>query len=135
MAQPIKASGVEAQAVDWLWRERIPKGMITLVAGKPDQGKGMFAAHVAAEVSAAGGRVLYSAAEDDPARMTRPRLEAAGANLDNVLLWRFRLPQNGESLGKLVTDCRTSSRRRSCSGDGRRSARRSCRTRRTVRTR
>jgi hypothetical protein len=104
---PIKAHDVEAERVSWLWHNRIPKGMITVVAGRPDQGKGLFAARVAADVSAAGGKVLYSAAEDSHGLMTRPRLEAAGANLDNVLLWRFALPLNGKELGQIVTDCRT----------------------------
>lgn len=102
MAQPIRATNVRAERVEFLWGERIPKGMITVVAGRPDQGKGLFATHVAAEVSKAGGRVLYSAAEDDHGRMTRPRLEAAGANLNNVLLWRFRMPENLVELQEII---------------------------------
>jgi hypothetical protein len=108
VAGPVKAGEVEPEKVEWLWRKRIPRGMISLVAGKPDQGKGLFAAHLAAEVSnmdwlrEGGGRVLYSAAEDSHGLMTRPRLEAAGANLDNILLWRFALPKNGRELGQLV---------------------------------
>jgi hypothetical protein len=78
--------------------------MITLVAGKPDQGKGLFAAHVAAEISRAGGNVLYSAAEDSEGLMTRPRLEAAGADLDRVHLWRFQLPRHGKEMGQYVVD-------------------------------
>lgn len=92
-----RASSVKPKKVSWLWRDRLPQGMIAVVAGKPDQGKGLFAAHVAAEVSQTGN-VLYSAIEDDAGMMTRPRLEAAGANLDNVLLWRFTLPQQAEEL-------------------------------------
>jgi hypothetical protein len=98
MREAIQASALEAKPVEWLWRERIPKGMITIVAGRPDQGKGLFAAHLAAEVSREGKNVLYSAAEDDPSRMTRPRLEAAGADLDRVLIWNFRLPLMGDAL-------------------------------------
>jgi hypothetical protein len=82
---------------------RFPKGMITLVAGKPDQGKGLLAALIAAQVSHTE-RVLYSAAEDSMGMMTKPRLEAAGANLDNVLLWRFALPRNGRELGQIVVE-------------------------------
>lgn len=104
MTDPIKASGVEPEVVEWLWGDRIPRGMITVIAGKPDQGKGLFAARVAADVSANGGKVLYSAAEDSHGLMTRPRLEAAGANLDSVLLWRFRLPLNGLELNQIVQD-------------------------------
>jgi putative DNA primase/helicase len=104
LAGPRKASGVKAEVVEWRWMNRIPKGMITLLAGKPDQGKGLFAAHVAAEVSQAGGNVLYSAAEDSEGLMTRPRLEAAGADLDRIHLWRFQLPRHGQELGQYVVE-------------------------------
>jgi hypothetical protein len=110
VSNPILASGVEAERVEFLWRQRIPKGMICVIAGRPDQGKGLFASHVAAEVSVdetirpGGGNVLYSAAEDSHGLMTRPRLEAAGANLDNVLLWRFVLPLNGVELAQIVVE-------------------------------
>lgn len=101
---PRLASEIKPRAIEFLWRERIPKGMITVVAGKPDQGKGLFAAHVAADVSKRGGKVLYSAAEDTDELMTGPRLEAAGANLDNVIVWRFRLPVDREEMEALVRD-------------------------------
>lgn len=103
MSGPVRAQDVLPERVEWLWLNRIPKGMITVVAGRPDQGKGLFAAHVAAEVSKTG-KVLYSAAEDSHGLMTRPRLEAAGANLDNVLLWRFALPKNMVELAQIVVD-------------------------------
>jgi AAA domain-containing protein len=106
--EPVRASEVRAESVDWLWRDRIPRKMMTIVGGRPDQGKGLFCAHVAAETSnmefkkAGGGkrpgRVLYSAIEDSHALMTRPRLEASGANLDNIDLWRFRLPLHQDQL-------------------------------------
>src|SRR4051794_33090119 len=102
--KPIGADEVKAESVEWLWRERIPKGMLTVVAGKPDQGKGLFAAHVASvvsngidengypDVTKPGVKVLYSAIEDAHGLMTKPRLEAAGANLKNIKLWRFQVP-------------------------------------------
>jgi hypothetical protein len=104
LAGPRKASGVKAEVVEWRWMKRIPKGMLVLVAGKPDQGKGLFASYLAAEVSNAGGNVLYSAAEDSEGLMTRPRLEAVGANLDRIHLWRFQLPRHGKELGQYVVD-------------------------------
>lgn len=107
MTDPIRAQDVEPEAVEFLWRDRIPKGALTVVAGRPDQGKGLFVTHVAADVTRAGGRVLYSAAEDSHSFMTRPRLEAAGAKLENVLLWRFALPVNMNELDSLINDCRT----------------------------
>lgn len=99
---PINAEEIEAQAVEFLWRDRVPKGMMTIVAGRPDQGKGLFASHVAAEVSKRGKRVLYSAAEDSHAIMTKPRLEAAGAVLSNIMLWRFQLPAQMAELEQIV---------------------------------
>ena len=58
MTAPIRLDRVRARKVAFLWRDRIPKGMITVVAGRPDQGKGLFGAHVAAEASQRT-RVLY----------------------------------------------------------------------------
>jgi hypothetical protein len=78
--------------------------MISIVAGRPDQGKGLFAVHVTAAVTRAGGKVLHSAAEDSHGLMTRPRLEAANANLSNVLLWRFALPDNFDELAHHIVD-------------------------------
>jgi hypothetical protein len=104
MKEAIKASSIATEPIEWLWREHLPKGMICVVAGKPDQGKGLFSAHVAAEVSQAGGKILYSAEEDDPRRITVPRLEAAQANLDNVLLWNFYLPTQLAEMTQMIID-------------------------------
>lgn len=98
----VSADEVEAEAVDWLWRERIPRKMLTVVAGKPDQGKSLFASHVAADITARGGNVLYSAWEDDHGIMTRPRLEAAGADLKRCRLWPFRVPEQLDELDAMV---------------------------------
>jgi len=100
----VKAKTVRGQKVEWLWEKRIPRGMLTVVAGRPDQGKGLFAAHVAADVSKRGGNVLYSAWEDDYGIMTRPRLEASGADLNRILLWRFQLPRQQDELAALVVE-------------------------------
>jgi putative DNA primase/helicase len=100
----LRSSEVKPKKVTWLWRERIPEGALAVVAGKPDQGKGLFAVHVSAEVSQRGGNVLYSAPEDAHDLMTRPRLEAAGADLERVLLWRFTLPEQFEECAGHVID-------------------------------
>jgi len=92
MAGPIKASKIRSERVDWLWEERIPRRMISVVAGRPDQAKGLFAIAVGADVTKQGGNVLHSAIEDSRSIMTKPRYEAAGADLDRVDLWRFSLP-------------------------------------------
>lgn len=104
MREPVKASSLTTEPIEWLWRERLPKGMICVVAGKPDQGKGLFSAHVAAEVTQEGGNVLYSASEDDPKRITVPRLEAAKADLDNIIIWDFYLPEHMNEFVEKILD-------------------------------
>jgi len=103
-SNPQVAGDIDPEAIDWLWRERIPRGMITVVAGRPDQGKGLFACHIAAEVSAAGENVVYSAAEDSASLMTRPRLEAASADLKRVFLPEnpIMLPGQIEEMRQLI---------------------------------
>lgn len=104
MPDPVQSSAITPKRVDWLWHDRLPKGMIVVVAGKPDQGKGLFAAKVAADISTQGGNVLYSAVEDAEDLMTRPRLEAAGANLDRIWLWNFQVPNQLSELEELIVE-------------------------------
>ena len=106
MEDPVRAIDVKSRKVQWLWRDRFALGTLAVVAGKPDQGKGLLAAHVAAHVSARGRKVIYSAMEDDESRMTRPRLEAAGAKLENVVLWRFQVPAMLPELEALIEEHR-----------------------------
>jgi hypothetical protein len=82
---------------------------MTFIAGRPDQGKGLCCVHIAADVSngVESGRpenVLYSAIEDSHGLMTRPRLEAAGADLKRVFLWRFQLPSQLREMEHIITE-------------------------------
>jgi putative DNA primase/helicase len=85
------ASRIDPVTVRWLHDGRIAVGMLNVVAGRPGSGKGLFTTHVAAAVSREGV-VLLSSAEDHAGAVIRPRLEAAGANLDRVHVERFVLP-------------------------------------------
>ena len=91
MSGLIKLGEVRPEEPEWIWAERIARGEIHFVAGKPDVGKGLMVAKIAADISTGRdpmtgrqvqrpGRVLYSAREDSYGMMTRPRLEAAGVN-------------------------------------------------------
>lgn len=104
MADFIPAESVQAKKVQWLWKGRVPSGMLSVIAGRPDQGKGLMACHLAAAVSRAGGRVIYSAIEDPVDVMTRPRLQAAGADLSKVAVNRFWLPSMMEELETMVLE-------------------------------
>jgi len=86
---------VEPKPVEWLWRGRVPLGVLSLWSGDPKLGKSLATIAVAAAVSRGAplpgeshsigpASVLIMSAEDDPARTIRPRLDAAGADLRRV---------------------------------------------------
>jgi hypothetical protein len=88
-------SEIETRQLEWLWRQRIPRGKISLLVGNPGLGKTLLTAGIVATVttgglwpvsgdSAAPGNVVFVSAEDDVADTLRPRFEAAGADLNRV---------------------------------------------------
>lgn len=87
-------STIKPERVNWLWPARIPLGKLTLIAGDPGLGKSMLTAYIAATVStgrawpdgthAPAGDVLIVNLEDGQADTTRPRLDAAGADVARV---------------------------------------------------
>jgi archaellum biogenesis ATPase FlaH len=113
---------IEATPIDWLWRERIAKGKLTLVAGHPGLGKSQLTASMVAIVSHGKlwpdgalcnqGAVIILSAEDDVSDTIRPRLEAAGADLskvfiiDSVKARSFNLKSDVPTLAKMLNDLR-----------------------------
>lgn len=87
---------VEAKAIPWLWRGRIPCGRLSLFVGAPGLGKSYATCDFAARVTTGTpwpdgaecerGGVLFVTAEDDPADTIRPRLDAHHADLSRVHL-------------------------------------------------
>ena len=92
----VSASRIEPKRLEWLWHNNIPKNALTLFVGMPKTGKTMLSLTLAAIVSAGGkypdgtqalaGKVLFWSGEDDVQDTILPRLKAAGANLDNVMI-------------------------------------------------
>ena len=88
------AADVEPAAVRWLWPGRIARGRMTLLVGRPSEGKSFLTAYLAACVSRGRnwtdgtrcpvGSVVLCSAEDDPADTIVPRLIAHGADLQRV---------------------------------------------------
>ncbi len=86
---------VQPLKVDWLWESRIPLGMLTIFDGDPGLGKSTILLDLAARLSrgdampdgtagpGAAGTVILTA-EDDLARVVRPRLDVAGADLNRI---------------------------------------------------
>ena len=91
----IELSEVTPEPIKWLWPDRIPLGMFSLLAGNPGVGKSTIAFSIAAILSRGGkwpfsqhraepGHVIILTAEDDPKYTLVPRLMAADADLTRI---------------------------------------------------
>jgi hypothetical protein len=106
---------VTEERVKWLWPGWISRGTLTLLDGDPGLGKSTMLADVAARITRglpmpgcaepAGPPqgVLLLSAEDDLSRVLRPRLRAAGADLDRV--FSFDAVKVGEESEPPVLPC------------------------------
>ena len=105
-----RMSSIEAKPIRWLWPGRLARGKVSMIAGHPGLGKSQIMGSLAAIVSTGGmwpvdrtkaeqGSVIFLSAEDEPSDTIRPRLEAAGADLDRVyMLDAVRIEgENGET--------------------------------------
>jgi AAA domain len=103
-----RMNDIEPQDVDWLWPNRIPQGMLTMFVGMPGVGKSFVTLDIAARVSTGrewpdgrpscgAGHVLLLGAEDDPSRTIRPRLDACGADANNISLVTGVVPPSDET--------------------------------------
>jgi putative DNA primase/helicase len=90
-------SEIESTPIDWLWPQRIVGGGLTIITGPVGNTKSLFTVDIAARVStgcrwpdgtghAPVGSVIMFGNEDDPGKIVRPRLEAAGADLSRVMV-------------------------------------------------
>lgn len=87
---------VEPREVQWLWPGRVPLGRISLLVGRPGEGKSFLTTDMTARVSTGrtwpdgsacpGGSVILVSAEDDPHDTIRPRLDAHCADVRRVHL-------------------------------------------------
>lgn len=118
VAEPL--SRIQPQTIRWLWEPYIPRGKLALLDGDPGVGKSLITIDLAARLSRGGelpngksaGRphtTLLLAAEDAAADTTRPRAEAAGADLDRVIAvtaqhgYQLRFPNDLDGLAKLIS--------------------------------
>lgn len=87
---------IEAKPVAWLWRGRFALGKITLLTGEAGVGKSMLTCDMAARISRGiafpdgaacmRGDVFFIGSEDGAEDTVRPRLDAAGADVDRIRL-------------------------------------------------
>ncbi|MGH7883251.1 MAG: DnaB-like helicase N-terminal domain-containing protein, partial [Candidatus Dormibacteraceae bacterium] len=99
-SQTIRISEVEREEVEWLWWQRLPLGKVVVLDGDPGLGKSTLTLDLAARVSTGGqmpdgtdsilggAGVVVLSAEDGLADTIRPRLEAAGADLERVATFK-----------------------------------------------
>ncbi len=91
----IRLSDVRAEEVEWLWPGRIPLGKVTILEGDPGVGKSTVSLNIAAAVTtgselpgggfAPKGGVILISCEDGLSDTIRPRLDAAGADVREVV--------------------------------------------------
>jgi hypothetical protein len=85
-----------SEPVRWLWDAWLPRGVVTLMDGNPGVSKSTLVADLVARITtgrcwpdgSAGdgraGRAMWITTEDDPGRVLRPRIEAAGGDASLV---------------------------------------------------
>lgn len=85
-----------SEPVRWLWDAWLPRGVVTLMDGNPGISKSTLVADLVARVTtgrawpdgepavAPAQRCMWITTEDDPGRVLRPRIEAAGGDASLV---------------------------------------------------
>jgi DNA polymerase len=113
--ESILASDVEPAAVDWIWPGRFARGKLGIIAGLPDEGKGLLSYFIMSNItrgrgwpcgegSAPLGNVILLTAEDDLNDTVIPRLIAAGADRARIKILRMVPTGDGKRMFSLVTD-------------------------------
>lgn len=93
----IRMSEIESQEIEWQWYPFIPYGKLTIIQGDPGDGKTTLVLNIAAKLSNGIGideamqisepiNIIYQTAEDGLADTVKPRLEAAGADCEKVVV-------------------------------------------------
>lgn len=106
---------VEPREIKWLWPGRVPLGRITLLVGRPGEGKSFLTTDMAARITTGTpwpdlsecpiGSVILVSAEDDPGDTIRPRLDAHNADVRKVHLLSAvrRIGEDGQAHEVLFT--------------------------------
>lgn len=105
----VNAKEVQAKPIEWLWRDWLPLGKLTILAGAGGSGKTNLLLNLIATISNGGnfpdgtpctqtGEILIFSTEDDIADTLKPRLMANGANLANINFITGRTNDKGETL-------------------------------------
>ncbi len=106
-------SQVRRKATEWFWYPRIPLGELSMLDGDPGKNKSSITIDLTARATSGAqmpdggqgvdGGVVLCLAEDSWEKTVRPRLDAAGADLDRVLfVENLMIPRDRKSLAEAV---------------------------------
>jgi putative DNA primase/helicase len=106
-----KASQIEVSKVNWIWRNYIPAGKLTLIAGDAGMGKSTMVGDIISRItrgrclptgerSGVTGTCLIASAEDAPEDTIVPRLISCGADLTRVQIIREIRAKNEVAVGE-----------------------------------
>jgi hypothetical protein len=109
-----RLSTVEAESVDWLWRNRIARGKLALNVGDVGQGKTFLNLDIAARLTtgrpwpdgdpAPNGHVILLTSEDGIADTLRPRIDQLAGDPNRIDVLRAVHHDDGESPFTLESD-------------------------------
>lgn len=99
----ISASEIEPRVIEWWEDAWVPKAALTLLAGREGLGKSTITCDWAARETRDGGVVLYLDSEDGREHTIRPRLQAAGAVLDQVKFMNVKESDGGEEFASTLS--------------------------------
>lgn len=116
----VRASDIEPEAIEWLWRGWLAAGKLHILAGAPSTGKTTIALYMAAVLSlgalwpdgtrAALANSLIWSGEDSDADTLIPRLQAMGADLTRIHFVRGVADEKGARPFDPATDMKALSR-------------------------
>jgi hypothetical protein len=86
----------DSRPVEWVWPGWLPRGVVTIMDGNPGVSKSTLVADLVARLTTgtswpdeepigSARRAMWITTEDDPGRVLRPRIEAAGGDPSMVL--------------------------------------------------
>lgn len=96
----VNLSEVERKSIEWFWKDRIPKGKLSLIVGDPGVGKSFFTMFLTAHVTTGRpwpdkrsgapeqGKVIILTAEDGLSDTVVPRVEDNGGDKAQVFVIR-----------------------------------------------
>ena len=82
----------DSTPVEWLWQSWLPRSVVTVMDGNPGVSKSTLVADLVSRITTGRdwpdgtpglgcpGRAMWITTEDDPGRVLRPRIEAAGGD-------------------------------------------------------